>query len=390
MMGFSTLRKILHATLPLALATALAACGTLPNAGPSRSDIMAAGGDNKIAVVEVDSPTVETLASIRPASLMGAFGDYRPARETRIGVGDGVQIVIWEAAAGGLFSSPVVDRSSAGTRSAVIPEQIVARDGSITVPFAGRIAVIGRSPPEVEADIVRRLADKAIDPQALVTITRNISNTVTVMGEGGVGARVPLTPRGDRLLDVLASVGGARVGAGDVTVMLTREGHTIRVPLQAVLDDPKENVFLQAGDMLTFVRDPQTFTAMGATGRNSVITFDTLALTLDEAIGKTGGLIDQQSDPDALFIIRYEPASTAAALSQARTVPPVSGYVPTVYHVNMKDPAGLFLARRFPMRNKDILYVANSPVINLQKVLTLVNLLTSPAVTAASVKSIAP
>jgi len=42
------------------------------------------------------------------------------------------------------------------------------------------------------------------------------------------------------------------------------------------------------------------------------------------------------------------------------------------------------------MRNKDILYVANSPVINLQKVLTLVNLLTSPAVTAASVKSIAP
>ena len=210
------------------------------------------------------------------------------------------------------------------------------------------------------------------------------------MGEGGVGARVPLTPRGDRLLDVLASVGGARVGAGDVTVMLTREGHTIRVPLQAVLDDPKENVFLQAGDMLTFVRDPQTFTAMGATGRNSVITFDTLALTLDEAIGKTGGLIDQQSDPDALFIIRYEPASTAAALSQARNVPPVSGYVPTVYHVNMKDPAGLFLARRFPMRNKDILYVANSPVINLQKVLTLVNLLTSPAVTAASVKSIAP
>ena len=68
----------------------------------------------------------------------------------------------------------------------------------------------------------------------------------------------------------------------------------------------------------------------------------------------------------------------------------MGGYVPTVYHVNMKDPAGLFLARRFPMRNKDILYVANSPVINLQKVLTLVNLLTSPAVTAASVKSIAP
>ena len=389
-MGYLPLRQVRDFILPLGLLVSLAGCGTLPNVGPSRSEILAAGADNKIAVVEVDAPTVDVLAGIRPASLMGAFGDYRPARETRIGVGDGVQIVIWEAAAGGLFSSPVVDRNSAGTRSAVIPEQIVARDGSITVPFAGRIAVTGRTPPEVEADIVHRLADKAIDPQALVTITRNISNTVTLMGEGGLGARVPLTPRGDRLLDVLASVGGARIAASDLAVVLTREGRTIRVPLQAVMDDPKENVFLQAGDVLTFVRDPQTFTAMGATGRNSVVAFDTAALNLDEAIGKTGGLIDQQSDPDALFIIRYEPASTAAALTQARGVPAVGGYVPTVYHVNLKDPSGLFLARRFPMRNKDILYVANSPVIALQKVLTLVNLLTSPAVTAASVKSIAP
>lgn len=389
-MRYFPLRHFRNLVLPLGLLVSLAGCGALPNVGPSRSEVLAAGADNKIAVVEVDAPTVDVLASIRPASLMGAFGDYRPARETRIGVGDGVQIVIWEAAAGGLFSSPVVDRNSAGTRSAAIPEQIVARDGSITVPFAGRIAVIGRSPPEVESDIVHRLADKAIDPQALVTITRNISNTVTLMGEGGLGARVPLTPRGDRLLDVLASVGGARVTASDLAVVLTRDGRTIRVPLQAVMDDPKENVFLQAGDVLTFVRDPQTFTAMGATGRNSVIPFDTAALSLDEAIGKTGGLLDQQSDPDALFIIRYEPASTAAALAQARGVPAVAGYVPTVYHVNMKDPTGMFLARRFPMRNKDILYVANSPVIALQKVLTLVNLLTSPAVTAASVKTIVP
>ena len=207
-------------------------------------------------------------------------------------------------------------------------------------------------------------------------------------------AEIVVAAKGQQLApigrDLSITTPGDFIAASDLAVVLTREGRTIRVPLQAVMDDPKENVFLQAGDVVTFVRDPQTFTAMGATGRNSVVTFDTAALNLDEAIGKTGGLIDQQSDPDALFVIRYEPAATAAALTQARGVPAVGGYVPTVYHVNLKDPSGMFLARRFPMRNKDILYVANSPVIALQKVLTLVNLLTSPAVTAASVKSIAP
>ena len=381
------LRRISRSILPMFLSAALAGCGSLPNVGPTKSDMMAAGASNKVAIVELDPESVQTLANAKPASLLGAFGDYRPARETRIGVGDGVQIVIWEAAAGGLFSSPVVDRNSAGTRSATIPEQVVARDGSITVPFAGRIPVINRTPPEVETDIVKRLFDKAIDPQALVTITRNISNTVSLIGEGGLGARVGLTPRGDRLLEVLASVGGARIGAQDVAVVLSRESRTVRVPLQAVLDDQRENVFLQAGDVISLVRDPQTFTAMGATGRNSVIPFDTLKLSLDEAVAKSGGLLDQQSDPTGLFIVRYEPAAIAAALPQASSVPAENGFVPVVYHINMRDPASLFLARKFPMRNKDILYVTNAPASELLKVLNLVNLLTTPVVNAVVLKS---
>ena len=373
----------------LGLAALLVGCGLLPAAGPSRSDMLEAGASRNIAVVEMDAQTVQTLAGVRPPSLVGAFGDYRPAGDNRIGVGDGVQIVIWEAAAGGLFSSPVVDRNSAGTRSAQIPEQIVARDGSITVPFAGRIAVIGRTPPEVEKEIVRRLADKAIDPQALVTITRNISNTVTLIGEGGLGARVPLTPRGDHLLDVLAGIGGARISASDVTVVLTRDGRATRVPLQAVLDDPRENVFLRAGDQITFVNDPQTFIAMGATGAQARVPFQTLNMTLDEALVRVGGLIDERADPDAVFIVRYEPASIAATIPAAQAIPVVNGFVPVIYHLNVKDPAGLFLARRFQMRNKDILYVANAPIVSVAKVLNLFNLVTAPVVGAASIKNIA-
>jgi polysaccharide export outer membrane protein len=352
--------------------------------------MLAAGSErHDVAFVNLDSTSVGLLQASKAPSLIGAFGDYRPAQEQRIGVGDAVQITLWEAGPGGLFSSPVVDRNSTGSRSAVIPEQVVARDGSITVPFAGRINVTGKTPPQIEQVIVDRLTGKAIDPQALVTVTRNISNTVTVMGEVAPGARVPLTLRGDRLLEVIAAAGGVRAPISDIAVVLSREGRTLRVPMEAVLDDSREDVFMRPGDVITLVREPQSFTISGATTRTAMVPFDAPKLTLDEALAKGGGLSDDRANPAAVFVVRFETDAVADALPQAQGVARQPGGVPVIYHLDMRDPAALFLARRFPVRNKDIVYVSDSPLADVQKVFNLLNLLVTPAVTGIEVQNTA-
>ncbi len=115
-------------------------------------------------------------------------------------------MTIWEAGAGGLFSAPLqMDRFSPGSRTATIPEQAVARDGTISVPYAGRIVVAGRTGAQVQAAIERQLQDKAIQPQVLVTVSRPIANTVAVTGEVAGGGRIPLSTKGDRLLEVIAA-----------------------------------------------------------------------------------------------------------------------------------------------------------------------------------------
>jgi polysaccharide export outer membrane protein len=364
-----------------------AGCSTLPRSGPYASDLTVDrnGPPKPFAGIEIAPAVVDTLERARPPSLAGNFGDALPSREHAIGIGDSVQITLWEAGPGGLFSAPVVDRQSAGSRSATIPDQVVAQDAAITVPFAGRIVVAGRSPPEVESIIVSRLAGKAIDPQALVTVTHNVSNMVTVMGEVASGRRVALDVGGDRLLDVLADAGGTRGAAYDTAVVLARGDRVARVPLQAILDDPHEDVFLQPADVVTLVADPQTFTAAGATGRNAVVPFETASLSLEEAIGKAGGVLDDRGDPDGVFVIRYEAASVANALPG---LPPVgAARTPVVYHLKLRDPNAMFLARRFAMRNKDILYVSNAPLSDLQKVFSLINLLVAPAVSGAVINS---
>ncbi len=376
----------------------LAGCSILPRSGPYRSDMLAVKErmQGHAALIELDQSVAEALAPVREPTLEGVFGDYRPAGTQRIGIGDQVEIILWEAASGGLFSGPassIAPSAGTGAHSAAIPPQMVARDGAITVPFAGRVPVVGRTPPDVEQEIVARLADKAINPQALVTVTRNMSNTVTVMGEVGPGARVPLGVRGDRLLDVIAEAGGIRAPVSDITVALSRDGRTVRVPLEEVLDTPHENIYLRPDDQVVLIRDPQSISVFGALGRNGDIPFGGSTLMLDGALAKAGGLLDDRANPAGVFILRYEPAAVMGLLpGEVRTGMPAprNGFVPVVYHLDMANPAAMFTSRHFVMRNNDILYVTDAPVTDLNKLFNLFGQLVAPAVTALTVNAYVP
>jgi len=358
----------------------VAACGTLPTQGPLASDVVAQVSADELSrylVVDVDERIADIVRRRRGDTFKGRFGDGRPIPYQRVGVGDGLTVTIWEAAAGGLFSSPIVDRTSTGSRSITIPDQVVANDGSITVPYAGRIRVIGLTPPQIEAQVVTQLTGKAIEPQALVTISRNVSNTATVTGEVTAGARVPLTVKGDRILDVLSTAGGIRAPVHETFINLLRAGRSVTVPMQAILNNPAENIFVLPGDVITAIRQPQTYSAFGATMKNAVIPFDQVEITMEEAIAKAGGLIDFQADPDGVFLFRFEPVSLAREIDPARVVPPGTSVVPVVYKLSMRNARSYFHARQFPMQNKDILYVSSAPLNEVQKILAIVGQVTN-------------
>jgi polysaccharide export outer membrane protein len=365
----------------------LSACSLLPRSGPTKSSMMDAEAQRQnLAVVEIDPAIINLLSSKEKPSLFGAFGDYRPAPDPRINVGDELQVTLWESAGGGLFSNPSIDPLSAGSHSLVTPQQIVDRDGSITVPFAGRAPVVGKTSADVELEIRRRLTETAIDPQALVTVQR-LSDSVTVISEGGRAARVPLSVRGDKLLEVIAQAGGIRTAASDISVVLSRGDRTVRVPLETVLRDPREDIYLRAGDVVTQVLDPQSFTAVGATGHNNVVRFGTPELSLDEALGKAGGLLDNLADPAGVFLIRFESGAVAEELARTHGLNLQRGDVPTIYHLNLREPTGFFLAKKFSMRNKDIIYVADSPFGDFQKVFGLVDQMLTPAFTGLLIQN---
>jgi polysaccharide export outer membrane protein len=199
------------------------------------------------------------------------------------------------------------------------------------------------------------------------------------------GARIPLSVKGDRLLDVIAAAGGVRAPVNETFVELSRGSTTTRVPLSRVIADPRENIYLRPNDVLTLVRDPQTFIAYGATGLNAEIPFQADGITLAQALAKAGGLNDNRSDPQGVFIFRYEPESVARALRPDSSLIVPGRLTPIVYRLNLRDANSLFVEQNFHIANRDLIYVSNAPFTEVEKVMVVFTGALSTASSAATV-----
>lgn len=153
------------------------------------------------------------------------------------------------------------------------------------------------------------------------------------------------------------------------------------IPLQELVANPGENIYAQPGDVLTLVRLPQTFSVFGATGRNDKIAFDAERLSVSEAIAKSQGLRDDLAKPEGVFLFRYEANSIVRALDQPIATGARQGVSPMVYRFNFRDGTAYLLAREFPVRDKDLIFVADAPAAQVYKFFGALNQITGPIIT---------
>jgi len=347
----------------------------LSSSGPSTSKVNEVNETNSaFQIVDVDEGVTRRLTDAnKQTKFSEAFG-AKTSSSYLVGTGDALEVSIWEAPPATLFGSGLSD-SKAGTstsRVSTFPEQVVQSSGMINIPFAGQITASGKSLQEIEKEIIKRLHGKANQPQVLVRLTRNTSANVTVVGEVGASVRMPLSPRGEKLLDALAAAGGVRQPVNKMTMQVTRGDVVRAMSLEKVILDPKQNIVLQPGDVITAMYQPLSFTVLGATGKNEEQNFEAQGISLAQALARAGGLQDARADAQGVFIFRFEDENVMDWKSKPHVTP--EGKVPVIYRVDLKNPATFFVAQGFQIHNKDVLYVSNAPAAEMQKFL---NILTS-------------
>lgn len=382
------------------LSLTLAGCGITSGSGPSIGAVNRAAARSEGSSVYLVNLDMNVAKSIQHSSIFSSFADRLGNAVpvgTIIGAGDVLSIGIWEAPPAVLFGASVGGPRSVSAsvsalaqtsmndtvRMSTLPDQIVNIDGFITVPFAGQIPVVGKTTREVEQEIVRRLRGKAHMPQVIVSFARSATATVTVVGEVEKNAVVPLTGKGERLLDAIAVAGGTKQSVNKMTIQLSRGRIVESLPLETIIRDPKQNVILAPGDIVTAYYQQLSFTALGATGKNQEVPFEATGLSLAEALGRVGGLDPQNANPSGGFLFRFEDARALGLdpNNPVRMTPKgavhvavdAQGRVPVIYRFNLRDPATFFAAQNFTIRDKDIVYVSVAPLAEISRFTSIIS-----------------
>jgi polysaccharide biosynthesis/export protein len=382
-------------------------CGSLPSAGPSTSKILSRGkaenrsAKGKFTLIPVTESVVEA-ANNSEAPCTGittkdlenpklALGS--PANQ-KISIGDVVNVTIYTTG-GGLFgggaamtSAGIPGMGSAGKEGGVsmgtsVPSQVVDDTEAITVPYVGRIQVAGKAPNEVEKEIADRMKGMAFTPYAVVTVGGRMgSDLVTVTGDVKTPHRISVPLPGLRIADALTEAGGSS-GKDYETVVTLIRGVSVRSSyLSEILRNPTSNIYLKPGDTLVVRTRPWSYVTLGATGQN-LRPFLAGRMTVAEALGSSNGMEDNRANPEAVFLYRLESPTLLNRIGGFYHGGNAEG-VPVIYHFNLRDPKGFFMAKQFAMRDKDILYVGNAGVLGFQKAVNVIGTITSPVMTTAS------
>jgi polysaccharide biosynthesis/export protein len=374
------------------LSLVLAGCAALPISGPTGHQIVKEQRDPQSGLhyqlVEVNdfsnlpvvpapsSPPVET-APIQATDLIGP-GDilsislYETGVTLFAGSGGGGSAL---AAATGAGAGSSIGAGSGGNDGAAHATNLlpmrVDDQGLIRFPFVGKMQAAGLTSGELQTKIRSALRGMSQNPQVVVTIGESLTNSVIVGGEVAKAGRLTLQTNRETVADVVALSGGYRGETKDLLLRVDRGGQVMDFRLADVMSGTVRDMIARPGDRIDIIRQPLSFSVMGAAGRVEQIPFAAPTMTLAEAVALSGGANPSLGDAKAVFIFRLESGPDQKPL-------------PMVYHVNMMHAGAIFLSQRFPMQDKDVLYVGNAGFNQPSKLIQVISQLFSPVVAVSS------
>ena len=357
-----TLRLARGAALVAAL-TLAASCG-LPRSGPNKNEIFSGSvmreGDAFVLLVD---DRVNRIASVTPAlDFPSGFKSAGELGSDTIRPGDVLGLTLWEVVDDGLLVPT-------GQNATVLEEVQVDGAGFIFVPYAGRIRAAGNTPEAIRRIITERLSEQTPEPQVQVRRLAGDGATVSIVGAVGAQGVYPIERPTRTLATMLAAAGGVSIPPEIAQVTVVRGSHSGQIWFEDLYDHPGHDIALRGGDRIFVEQDTRSFTALGATGAQSRVGFESQTISAIEAIAQVGGLNPALADPTGVFVFRNEPEEIANQLVGRNDL---TGTQRVVYVLDLTSPNGMFLARDFAIRDEDTVYVTEAPFSQFNKTIAAI------------------
>ena len=326
---------------------ALSGCA-IPRAGPAEKAITQDSAD--LAGFTLTEMSAAIVANYRVSADTDAAGTagVPSAPAVALSSGDVVRVRIAESKEGGLFA-PLA------TGGTVFDNVRVDHNGTISLPYAGRVKVTGLDPQRIEERLRSRLAGVTFEPQVYVELVSDRGSSVLVSGEVKTPGRFSMLEGPLTLVDAIAKAGGASKAPHLIDVVIRRGSSVKRISLARVLDGANQQ--LRAGDELTLVSAAKVFNALGAVQKAGQVEFATPNPTLMDALSHVGGLNPEAASATGVFVFRLrEPRAWLDADNRWQEGP-------VIFKFNMSKPEMMFVAQAFGIRDDDTIYVTTAPSV---------------------------
>jgi polysaccharide export outer membrane protein len=364
-----------HPIAVVAACAVLASCG-LPQVGPNKRQIYAGSvqREGDAFIVAVNDRVTRATAVVPALGFSSAFKNAATLGSDTIRAGDVLGITIYEN----------VDDSLLGAEGAPATLEEVQVDGAgfIFIPYAGRIKAAGNSPEAIRRIITSKLADQTPDPQVEVRRAAGDGSTVSLVGAVGGQGVYPIERPTRSLATMLARSGGITIAPEVAQITVIRGSARGKIWFEDLYKHPDLDIALRGGDKILVEQDTRAYTALGATGSQARVPFETQNLSAIEAIAQVGGLLAASADPTGVFVMRNEPEEVAEQVLGRNDL---EGAQRLVYVLNLTEPNGMFMARDFVIRDGDTLYVTEAPFTQWSKVISAI---TGTASSASSITSL--
>ncbi|SDO73638.1 polysaccharide export outer membrane protein [Sulfitobacter litoralis] len=349
---------------PIALLAAMAvvsSCG-LPQVGPNKRQIYAGSVQKQgdAFVVAVNDRVTRATAVAPALGFNSGFIHAGQLGSDTINPGDTLGLTIWENVDDGLLAAQ-------GANATVLEEVQVDGSGFIFVPYAGRVKAAGNSPEAIRRIITNKLSEQTPDPQVQVRRLAGDGATVSLVGSVGAQGVYAIERPTRTLATMLARAGGVTITPQIAQVTVLRGNQKGKIWLEDLYNHPELDIALRGGDRILIEEDTRSFVALGATGAQQKVPFETKNLSALEGIAQVGGLNAGTADPTGVFVFRNEPEPVVAQVLGRNDL---QGAQRMIYVLDLTKPNGMFMARDFVIRDGDTLYVTEAPFTQWSKVIS--------------------
>lgn len=270
--------------------------------------------------------------------------------------GDILSIVVWdhpELAGQGVAASALNDQGPANPPAGFV----VDHDGRVQFPFAGALTLAGLTEEGARNLLTRRLSRYLASPNVTLRVQAYRSKRVYIDGEVKSPGQQAINDIPMTLMEALNRAGGLLPTADQSRIALERGDKRYQIDLRALVAKGINvgNVMLAPGDVVrVHSREESKVFVSGEVVAPRALTMHNGRLSLNEALGESGGISPVTADARQVYVVRK------------------SGEGTRVFRLDARQAGALAMAESFELHPKDLVYVAASPLANWHRNLSMI------------------